>query len=117
MVNQTGPESKPDICVRCGKRDTIKARGLCSTCYNALYYTGLEEYPKKYDTKPPGPSEWTNYILDEWVQLRDDGYRFRDAAPRLGISVTALDQMLARAKRRGDPRGARQPFGRDIRGG
>lgn len=57
----------------------------------------------------------TEDMLNDWAMLRDDRYDVETAAPRLGVSFTALDRALCRAKKRGDPRGSRVPFAHDMR--
>ena len=82
----------------------VHARGLCNKCYKRAYRAGTLD---DVATRRPLAE-----VLDEWVLLRDDGISVRDAAPRLGMTFPALDQHLVRARRRGDPRGNRKPFGR-----
>lgn len=82
-------------------------RGLCQPCYHrAVYADDLADYERR--TWP------ADVLLDEWVRLRDERYGYRLAAARLGVTPTALDRALCRAKRRGDPRGNRAPFGRQV---
>ena len=93
------------ICVRCHREGRHQGRGLCNPCYKTLHRDGgLEDYPRTFHA--------ADEVLDDWVLLRDQGYRWKDAAPRIGVSEAALDQTLCRAVRRGDPRGKRWPFGR-----
>lgn len=85
------------------------AGGMCDRCWSREYRSITPAGYRLIITP------W-ELIADDWVMLRDDGCSVRDATPRLGVTVAALDQALTRAKRRGDPRGSRQPFARDMRG-
>ncbi len=46
-------------------------------------------------------------VLDDWDDLRRQGYSIRDAATRLGMTTAALDQVITRGARKGDPRAQR----------
>lgn len=99
--------SAANTCQDCERR-LIFARGLCNTCYHRNRYHGtLIDFERT--------THAADELLDEWTLLRDDGYGYRNAAARLGVTVAALDKALCRAKRRGDPRGSRVPFAHDMR--
>lgn len=99
------PQSHPPI----PGRDTVplKNNGLCGRC-EARHRAGTTPGVRT----PYVPAECA---LDDWAMLRDQGYNWRDAAPRIGMTPGALDKALTRAKRRGDPRGSRVPFAHDMR--
>lgn len=80
-------------------------RGLCTACHSRHKYNGtLLDFERK---------SWPrDLLLDEWVLLRDDGVRPRQAAARLGVTYDALDRALCRALARGDDRGQRHAFAR-----
>lgn len=84
-----------------------ECRGLCGRCRKRRLQDGTL-----------GEAERRTYsadeLLDEWVLLRDDGHRWRDAAARLGVTEAALHKALHVACRRGDPRGRRRPFARSA---
>ena len=103
MVNEPTPVRSCALCDR-----QHGARGLYNACYKRALRAGTL----------PDHERWNrpaDELLDEWVLLRDDGYRPRDAAARIGVTYTALDKALCRAKRRGDPRGSRVPHAHDMR--
>ncbi|MGH3355253.1 MAG: hypothetical protein ACRDOJ_05110 [Nocardioidaceae bacterium] len=83
----------------------ISGNGLCRACASRERRGGIARQVIRADD-----------LLDEWVRLRDDGYRYYEAAVRIGTTPGALDRALCRAKRRGDPRGSRVPFAHDMRG-
>ena len=88
-------------CARCHRRRPHKARGLCNACANTAFQNGsLHDYPR---------TTWSrDDLLDEWDMLRTEGYAVRQAADRLGISLSAFRKALERARRDGDPRAQAQ---------
>lgn len=103
-------------CVDCGRKITPQkraheghprhaGRGLCTACHARHKAHGtLIDFERK---------SWSREeLLNEWVLLRDEGIRMRDAAPRIGVSYDALDRALCRALARGDDRGMRHAFAR-----
>lgn len=80
--------------------------GLCNRCYRRARTAGtVEPTVRRRDE-----------VLDEWAMLRDTGTTdLREAAERMGMTWTALDMALYRARKDGDPRASLVPFGHDMR--
>lgn len=88
-------------CIMCGRTDH-RARGLCGACYQAALRCGnLADYPRL------GPQNRSDDVLEDWAELRTQGYTWRLAAERLGMKPDTLCRALVRAKARGDDRGCR----------
>lgn len=83
----------------------LHCRGLCPPCYQQVRNRGqLAEYQPDRCRRDD--------ILDDWDWLRSWGVGREEAARRIGITVTALDQHLCRARRDGDPRAGARPVTR-----
>lgn len=71
----------------------------------------------EYTPRPPRGSETrsADEVLDEWEMIREGGCSdVRIGAQRMGMSFSALDKALYRARQRGDRRGGRLPYGNDL---
>lgn len=98
----------PNRCTRCrGQLRSKKARpqpgirihsarGLCSTCYKQVDYLDYERITRSLDE-----------LLDDYVLLRSEGFDWRQCAQRLGMSYTAFERAMYRARAACDPRAAR----------
>jgi hypothetical protein len=75
--------------------------GMCDACRRRAKYVRVARRP----SKPTGPQALTEQMLDEYALIRDDVMNIRQAAKRLGVTFTALDRALYRARKRGDTRG------------
>jgi hypothetical protein len=74
-----------------------ESRGLCPSCYWKL---------RRDDLLGQRRLRRADEVLEEWVLLRSDGVTdLGVAAKRIGMTRTALQQALYRARRRGDDRG------------
>lgn len=74
-------------------------RNLCDGC---------RQRRAKNGTPMPPLTTWpADDLLTEWDLLRRQGHTMRQACDRLGVTYDALDQAIARAKRRGDTRAVR----------
>lgn len=74
-----------------------EGRGLCARCYRKAQQDGsLVDRPRLLRHR--------DEVLEDWPRLRAEGYTKRQAAERLGMSFSALDRMLSRARSAGDPR-------------
>lgn len=84
-----------DVCVcGCGERGGIKGRGLIERCYNRMQWHGdLADYPRR--------TRRIEDVLDDYKLLRQDGYTLAQMAARIGMSRTALERALVRARERG----------------
>jgi hypothetical protein len=52
----------------------------------------------------------TSIRLGRWHRMASDGVPVNDIAKALGMSRVALQQMVCRARRRGDPAAVRHPY-------
>ena len=97
-------------CACCGTRYGVvqtrgghyrRSRGLCDRCYDAESAAGrLHLHP--YKARPA--DAW----LDEYRRLAPQLHLDRaEVAHRVGLSLSAMDRALTRARRRGDPRAVR----------
>jgi hypothetical protein len=69
----------------------LSARGLCHRCYTYAEDTGtLELYPRSTRRQAD--------VLDDWNALRRRGYTKREAARFVGMSFTAFDRAICRAR-------------------
>ena len=105
-----GIEARPKstrTCSREGCDEPHDARDLCRAHYHQARKRG------DFETRPKRSYEDT---LDDWVLIRDyDGADVRRAADRMGMTFSALDKALYRARKRGDLRGSLTPFAHDMR--
>lgn len=75
------------------------ANGLCERCYKA----GRRA---KDPVQTRSPYRRREEMLEEWEFLRSDGVTdLSVAASRMGVTRTALEKALERARKAGDPRG------------
>lgn len=116
---RTGPTRAKDVpihtCRTCGRtmvtrhqrrrfpvlrqHATLNTRELCSACYARAQRAGeLERIKRSADE-----------VLDDWALMRDDGESVESAAQRMGMTRSALDKALYRARKRGDARGSLNP--------
>lgn len=78
-----------------------RARGLCRNCYERIRSRGqIDDFAPLNRT--------ADVVLQDWDELRRQGYSIRHAAERLGMSFKALDKAIERGAKRGDPRAVRQ---------
>lgn len=104
------PERRQEIAREHGAED-LQGRqgyGLCTKHYNRLRRNGdpLASAPKRPRPKRGPESRSAEEVLEEWAMLRSDGVTdLRVAAQRMGMSFSALDKALWRARKRGDERG------------
>lgn len=101
----------PVECVRCHRpvhprfrgvsyENATAGRGLCKPCYDHARNTGdLIDYETRNRSRDD--------LLDDWVVLRVDGYTWRQAAERLGMTYASFERAMNRARIDGDPRAAR----------
>lgn len=109
-ANRPGP-----ACANCGHRPPPRrrgvsqiARGLCPACYWRETANGaLADWPRSTRSRSD--------VLDEWVILRAQRYTYRQAAERLGMTLTAFEGAIYRARRDRDPR-ALPPLTRETSG-
>lgn len=98
-------------------RSAHRGFNLCTRHYMRLKRYGHptrkpETKPRKHRGSESRPAE---EVLDDWTQIRDyDKPDISHAADRLGMSVSALDKALYRARKRGDARGSLAPFSNEI---
>lgn len=99
--------SDPFPCARCGRTICGRKngpppgtlphaqRGLCNRCVRLSRVDGtLLDYPAR--------TRRNDDVIQEWRELRLQGVRdIRIAAPRMGMSVEALDKALWRARKNG----------------
>jgi hypothetical protein len=87
-------------------------RMLCVVHYSRWRvngHTGI--IPRDQRRKPPprrsgpGSSLPADILLEDWVLLRSEGLTWKQAAPRIGVSESAMEKALHRARQRGDDRG------------
>lgn len=72
-------------------------RGICSFCYDGLRGTvELLDFPRV--------KRAADDVLDEYVFMRSVGVSRGEMPDRLRMTRAALDQVLCRARRRGDRR-------------
>jgi hypothetical protein len=72
---------------------------MCGACYRRAWLDGtLIDHPTA--VRP------ADLLLEDYVQLRREGYTVRQIADRLGMTFAAVDRALHRARRRGDTRAA-----------
>lgn len=92
-------------CANCGHRPPPRRRrgtppiirGLCPACYWRKTANGaLADWPRATRSRDD--------VLDEWVILRTQRYTYRQAAERLGMTLTAFEGAIYRARRDDDPR-------------
>lgn len=113
------PPRGPTFCKVCGVETMTKKQrearpempqkqgDYCRSCYCKAYRAGTLESTEQ---RP------ADEVLDEWEMLRDTGTTdMREAARRMGMSFAALEKACLRARRKGDPRGSRVPYGHDVR--
>lgn len=75
-------------------------RGLCNSCHARERYHGrLADHPRSTRSR--------DELLEEWELLRGQGHTRVQAAERLGMSPSAFERALQRARAAGDPRAAR----------
>lgn len=68
-----------------------RGRGLCGHCYRVAQYAGtLEDYPTLRRSSAD--------VLEDWEELRSQGYTIQHAAGRLGMSEAALRKAISRAR-------------------
>jgi hypothetical protein len=73
-------------------------RGLCKRHYDRIGGPDQGLEPREYRR--------ADEVLEDWVMIKDSCRGdIRVAAPRMGMSVKALEQVLYRARQRGDERG------------
>ncbi|GAA2327431.1 hypothetical protein GCM10010170_003140 [Dactylosporangium salmoneum] len=60
--------------------------------------------------RPPGPDADTILRLEEWARLAPRGRPVAEIAAAIGMTRAALDQMVCRARRRGDPLAVYHPL-------
>lgn len=76
---------------------TASGRGLCRRCYSRHERRGtLVDFPRTTRSR--------DELLDDWVLLREQGLDRRAAAARMGMTYSAFDRALVRARSKGDPR-------------
>lgn len=81
-----------------------------------MHYTRLKRHGT-FEKTPPKPrarrrgsvSRPIEEVLDEYAMIKDDVKNIREAAERMGMSFSALDTALYRARKRGLP-GATPPL-------
>lgn len=72
---------------------------LCHRCHSSRRRSGDLDRKKRL----------ADEVLDDWVLMRDDGESVESAARRMGMTRSALDKALYRARKRGDARGSLNP--------
>lgn len=90
---------------------------LCTRHYMRLKRYGKPLHkPTPKRRKPRGSEQRSaDEVLDDWVEIRDyDSDNIGHAAARMGMSVSALDKALYRARKRGDQRGSLAPFSNEF---
>jgi hypothetical protein len=106
---------KTYVCLRCSKevlpdikRDRpgvpnhkrSRGRSLCSLCYTwARYHGKLVDYPRSTRSR--------DELLDDYVILRSQGYNWSQCATKLGMSYSAFERAIYRARRARDERALR----------
>ena len=87
------------------------AHGLCGKHYNRWKRFGTTELVgRRAAIKPRGPAQRRlDEVLEEYAMVRDDVGHLRQAAERMGMSYSALDKALYRARKKGLP-GAQLPM-------
>lgn len=84
-------------CSECGGLTPRTSRGLCQKCYDAARRSDtLIDYPRVFKK--------ADDVLDDFVELSDQGFTREQIADRLEMKLNTLDQVISRARRRGDPR-------------
>lgn len=88
-------------------------KGLCQKHYNRLVRQGTTADPVRH---LPGPrrSHQRDFrpaeeVLEDYSMIRREVDSVRDAAVRMGMTFSALDKALHRARKRGDDRGMPPP--------
>lgn len=88
-------------CNDCGRDKNLKARGLCSVCWNRRW---------RHGTLEDAPTDRSVPVLDgtvlEYLKLAAKGYSRRQAAAAMGIDVDALGRLLADTENDNGIRGA-----------
>lgn len=90
---------------------------LCTKHYfRRQRYGSPTAKPERKPRKPRGSEQRdAEEVLSEWVLIRDhDRADVAHAADRLGMSVSALDKALYRARKRGDSRGSLAPLANEY---
>ena len=85
----------PGTCKQCKVTGRVGGRGLCQICYSKHRYRGtLSKFPR---------STWRRTeLMAEWELCKLRGLSVREAAERIGVSLSALRKAIQRS-RHSDP--------------
>lgn len=88
-------------CLRCGRTESISARGLCTADYSLGESQGwLDEYPRK--------NRQLNDFADDFRVLKDRGLNNGQIASHMGYSPASISKLIARARKAGLVAGGRR---------